>query len=324
MGTREYMRAAVVEGPGSLAFQTVERPKPQRGEVRLKLQGCGVCASNLSTWIGMPWTQYPTEPGGLGHEGWGVIDAVGESVEGLRIGDRVAAVSHHAYAEFDVAPEAAVVKLPGTLSGSDFPGEALGCAMNIFSRSQISAGQTVAIVGIGFLGAVLTRLASRSGARIIAISRRPCSLDTARIMGAEETIPMCDHDKIIEQVRALTEGQFCDCVIEAVGKQWPLDLAAELVRERGRLVIAGYHQDGPRQVNMQLWNWKGLDVTNAHERELRAYAAGIRKAVDAVTSNVLNPASLFTHRFPLEDLGAALDATRDRPEGFIKALIVYE
>jgi len=54
-------------------------------------------------------------------------------------------------------------------------------------------------------------------------------------------------------------------VIEAAGQQWPLDLATELTRERGRLIIAGYHQDGPRQINMQLWNWRGLDVINAHE-----------------------------------------------------------
>ena len=67
-------------------------------------------------------------------------------------------------------------------------------------------------------------------------------------------------------------------MIEAVGKQWPLDLAAELTREGGRLVIAGYHQDGPRQVNMQLWNWRGFDVANAHERDpqvaVRGHARG--------------------------------------------------
>jgi threonine dehydrogenase-like Zn-dependent dehydrogenase len=249
---------------------------------------------------------------------------LGEGVKGFEIGDRVAAVSYHAYAEFDVAPEAAVVKLPTELDNCVFPGEALGCAMNIFNRSGISAGQTVAIIGIGFLGAVLTKLASNAGVRVIAISRRAWSLQTAKIMGAAETIPMSDHGKIIEQVQALTGGRFCDCVIEAVGKQWPLDLAAELARERGRLVIAGYHQDGPRQVNMQLWNWKGLDVINAHERELTVYAAGMRSAVDAVRNGVLDPCPLFTHRFRLEELGTALDATLERPAGFMKALIVYE
>jgi threonine dehydrogenase-like Zn-dependent dehydrogenase len=110
-------------------------------------------------------------------------------------------------------------------------------------------------------------------------------------------------------------------VIEAVGKQWPLDLAGELCAEGGRLVIAGYHQDGPRQVNMQLWNWRGLDVVNAHERDPARYVSGVRRAVEAVASGRLDPSVLYTHRYPLERLGEALDATRDRPDGFLKALV---
>jgi threonine dehydrogenase-like Zn-dependent dehydrogenase len=133
---------------------------------------------------------------------------------------------------------------------------------------------------------------------------------------------MHDHWAIIEQVKALTGDAMCERVIEAVGKQWPLDLAAELTRERGRLIVAGYHQDGPRQVNMWLWNWRGLDVINAHERDPKVYAQGIREAVDAVASGRLDPSPLYTHRFPLERLGEALDATRDKPDGFLKALVI--
>src|SRR5215203_2810370 len=313
------MRAAVVTGPGKVRVDDVARPEPGPGQVRLRLAGSGVCASNLTPWAGPEWMRFPTEPGALGHEGWGVIDA---GVEGLSAGDRVAALSYKSYAEYDVADAGAVVPLPDALAGQPFPGEPLGCAMNIFRRSEIAPGQTVAIVGIGFLGAILTRLASAAGARVIAISRRPYALDVARAMGAAETIPMHDHDAIIGQVKELTGGVWCDRVIEAVGKQWPLDLAAELTRERGRLIVAGYHQDGPRQVNMQLWNWRGLDVINAHERDPEIYMQGIREAVDAVASGRLDPRSLYTHRFPLERLGDALNATRDRPDGFLKALVV--
>jgi threonine dehydrogenase-like Zn-dependent dehydrogenase len=111
-------------------------------------------------------------------------------------------------------------------------------------------------------------------------------------------------------------------VIEAVGKQWPLDLAAELTGVRGRLVIAGYHQDGPRQVNMQLWNWRGLDVVNAHERDPAIYVDGVRAAVEAVVTGRLDPDPLYTHTFPLTRLDEALNATRDRPDGFLKALVI--
>jgi threonine dehydrogenase-like Zn-dependent dehydrogenase len=265
--------------------------------------------------------QFPTEPGALGHEGWGVVDALGEGVESLGVSDRVAALSYKAYAEYDIADAQAVVRLPDSLRDNPFPGEPLGCAMNIFRRSAIEPGQTVAIVGIGFLGAILARLAANAGARVIAISRRPFSLEIARAYGAAETIPMEDHGAIVGQVKEMTGGVLCERVIEAVGKQSPLDLAAELTGERGRLIVAGYHQDGPRRVNMWLWNWRGLDVINAHERDPKVYLQGIREAVDAVASGRLDPAPLYTHRFPLELLGDALDAARDRPDGFLKALV---
>src|SRR5262249_17736931 len=162
---------------------------------------------------------------------------------------------------------------------------------------------TVAVVGVGFLGAVIVRLAARAGARVIAISRRPFALEIAREFGAAETIPMHDHQRIIERVKDLTDGECCERVIEAVGLPQPLDLASDLTREGGRLMIAGYHQDGPRQVNMQSWNWRGIDVVNAHERDPRVYARGMREAVAAVESGALKPSPLFTHSFRLDRLG---------------------
>ncbi|HEX2527330.1 MAG TPA: zinc-binding dehydrogenase [Geminicoccus sp.] len=317
----DTMAAAVVTGPGQLRVEQVRLPCPAAGQVRVRLEGCGVCASNLTPWAGPEWMQFPTEPGGLGHEGWGIVDELGEGVQGLAVGDRVAALSYHSYAAYDLVDAASVVRLPAALDGQPFPGEPLGCAMNVLRRAGIEPGQTVAIIGIGFLGAILTRLAANAGAKVVAISRRPFSLEVARRMGAAVTIPMEDHYAIIEQVTELTGGTFCPRVIEAVGQQWPLDLAAELTAERGRLIIAGYHQDGPRQVNMQLWNWRGLDVVNAHERDPRQYLQGMRDAVEEIVAGRLDPGPLYTHRFPLDRLGDALNATRDRPDGFLKALV---
>jgi threonine dehydrogenase-like Zn-dependent dehydrogenase len=319
----ETMRAAVLIGPGQVDVREIARPKPSAGQVRIRLEGCGVCASNLVPWSGPDWMHFPTEPGALGHEGWGMIDAVGDGVKSVAPGDRVAALSYHSYAEYDVADAACVVNLPDALAQLPFPGEPLGCAFNIFRRCDIAPGQTVAIIGIGFLGAILTKLASDAGARVIAISRRRYSLELASAMGATETIVMDDHQRIVAQVKDLTGGAFCDRTIEAVGKQWPLDLAAELTRERGRLIVAGYHQDGPRQVNMWLWNWRGLDVISAHERDPAIYLDGIRAAVEAVAGGQLDPRPLFTHAYPLDRLDEALNATRDRPDGFLKALVTF-
>ena len=317
----DHLSAVVISAPGVTELVQQELRRPGDGEVRIRLEGCGVCASNLTPWSGPEWMQFPTEPGGLGHEGWGHVDAIGPGVDHLKLGDRVAALSYHAYASHDFAKADMVVALPQELAGQPFPGEPLGCAMNIFKRAEIRPGQTVAIIGIGFLGALLTQLAAKAGARVIAISRPQTSLAVAKIMGAYETIEMDDHWRIIERVKDLTGGALCPRVIECVGLQWPLDLAGELVGFGGRLVIAGYHQDGPRQVNMQAWNWKGIDVINAHERDPAVNLRGLREAVEAVASGGLDPTPLYTHRYPLEQLGEALAATRDKPDGFVKALV---
>src|SRR5690349_20542677 len=109
------MRAAVLTAAGKCQIENVPLPEPGPGQVRIRLQGCGVCASNLTPWEGPEWMRFPTEPGSLGHEGWGVVDAVGEGVTGLGLGDRVGALSGKAYAEYDVAEESQAVKLPDAL-----------------------------------------------------------------------------------------------------------------------------------------------------------------------------------------------------------------
>src|SRR5947209_19348716 len=106
------MCAAVFTGQRSMRIERLNRPMPGPGEVLIRLEGCGVCASNLATWVGMPWTQFPSEPGGLGHEGRGVIDGVGDGAKGLAQAARVASLAYHAFAEYDLAPANVVARLP--------------------------------------------------------------------------------------------------------------------------------------------------------------------------------------------------------------------
>src|SRR5438067_6085967 len=111
------MRAAVLTAPTSLALLQVDLPSPGPNEVLVRLRGCGVCGSNLAPWEGRPWFKYPLKPGELGHEGWGEVEALGPKVKSLREGDPVAILSYRSYAEYDIAPEASVVRLPDPLIG---------------------------------------------------------------------------------------------------------------------------------------------------------------------------------------------------------------
>jgi threonine dehydrogenase-like Zn-dependent dehydrogenase len=277
------MRAAVISAPGDAAVARVAQPIPGPGEVLVRIEGCGVCASSMPLWEGRPWFEYPQPAGAPGHEAWGVE---------VETGRRVALLSYHGFAEYDVAPAEAIVPLPSELDGLPFPGEALACAVNVFRRSRIVAGETVAIVGVGFLGRALARLCDYAGAAVVRVRR-----------GVD------------------TDGLHCPCVIETGGVQETLDVASRLVATRGRLVIAGFHQDGPRRVDLQSWNWRGLDVVNAHERDPAVYVEGIRKAAQLAAAGVLDLEELVTHRFHLERLNDAFEAARARPKGFVKAWV---
>jgi threonine dehydrogenase-like Zn-dependent dehydrogenase len=316
------MRAGVLAAPGEVRLIEAAIPRPGSGEVRVAIQGCGVCGSSLPVWEGRPWFGYPLDAGAPGHEGWGRVDAVGSKAAEPMLGTRVALLSYHAFAEYDLAPADAVVPLPPALDECDLPAEPLGCAMNVFRRSDLRLGQVVVILGVGFLGALLVQLAAHAGATVVAISRRPFALDLARRLGAEIALPFDDPERIRNTLEQLTGGKGAERVIEVTGEQRALDLASDLTAEGARLVIAGYHQDGPRQVNLQQWNWRGLDVVNAHERKPAVYLRGMREGIDAVTGGVLNLTPLLTDRFPLDELGLAFQAQRERPDGFLKAVVI--
>jgi threonine dehydrogenase-like Zn-dependent dehydrogenase len=274
------MRCAVLTAPGETALEERRIPRPGPGEVLVRIEGSGVCGSNVPVWEGRPWFGYPLEPGAPGHEGWGVRTDTGE---------RVALLSQHAFAEYDVAPASALVPL--SFDGP-FPGEALGCAVNVVRRARIRPGQMVAVVGMGFLGSVVTQLCELAGATVVPVRR--------------------DSD---------VAGLRSERVIECAGTQSALDKASALVATHGRLVVSGYHQDGPRTVDLQSWNWRGIDVVNAHERDPFVCVEGMREAVRLANGGELRIEPLLTHRFPLDQLGPALDAAASRPPGFVKAWV---
>lgn len=278
-----------------------------------------MCGSNLPVWEGRPWFSYPLEPGAPGHEGWGTVAEAGEGVD-LDQGQRVAVLAGGAFATELTVEAGAVVPLPPELDGVDYPAEAFGAAWNVARRARFEPEQTVAVVGIGFIGAVVTALAAAAGARVVAVSRRPFSLDLARAMGASDTVALTDRSEAARGVAEVADAG-CDVVVECVGTQVPLDLAGDLTATGGRLVIAGFHQDGPRMVDLQSWNWKGIDVINAHERDPLVIAAGVVAAADEVVAGTIDPTVLLTHRYPLDRLGDAMDAMVQRPDGFLKAVV---
>jgi NADPH:quinone reductase len=315
------MRAAVLMSPRRLELQEFQIPEVGSDEVRIRVEYCGICSSNLAPWKGDPRFSYPFPPGAPGHESVGVVEQLGAGVVGLKVGEYVSVLGNRGFAEYEIAKAHCVVPTPGGQHESLFLGEPLGCAINIFRRAQVRKNDWVAIVGTGFLGTILLQLSLGVGSRLIAISRRRSALRTAEKMGATLAIPSGNSADLLETVLKATGLQLCNVVIEAGGVQETLDIASTLTGTRGRLVVAGYHQDGLRSVNMQEWNWRGIDVINAHERDRAVSVEGIRLAVEAVASNRIRLEGLVSHFFPFEQIANGFQTLERRPEGFVKGVV---
>ena len=142
------------------------------------------------------------------------------------------------------------------------------------------------------------------------------SVDVLQDQGVRQGIKTFSDNR---ELAKLSPHGLADVVFETGGVQPTLDLASTLCRTSGRLVIAGFHQDGLRHVDLCLWNWRGLDIVNAHERDAARCADAMRRAFARVETGALDLDALCTHQVPLDDLARAFTWIRDRPDGFLKA-----
>jgi threonine dehydrogenase-like Zn-dependent dehydrogenase len=310
------MRAARIVSRAEVVCERVPIPEPSARQVRYRIEGCGVssAASRLED------AAQGLAAGEPGSESWGIVDAVGSEVHELQVGDRIASFAERGFAEYGVADLAAVVKLPAELSGVPFPAPPLARVMEVFERSKIVAGQLIAVVGVGFLGAALIQLAKLAGARVVAISRRSFSLTIAREMGASILIELNRPSDTAQRVLEQCAGQTCHVAIDAAGNADALSLASELVGPSGTVVIAGCHSSACN-VDVRLWSERGIDVLSPFLGSNEARTAAALGASQAMRAGGLDLSSLYTHELPLERLAEALELARARPLGFVKAVV---
>ena len=307
------MRALRLHAPRQAAIVQVDDPAPGAGEVLVRIRACGVCGSDLNAWRGVAGIEYPLPPGAPGHETVGEVVGLGPDVASVRVGQTVTGLMWNGFADLGVARAEHLLVLPGTPAASGVLGEPLACAMNVVRRSAIGAGDRLAVVGFGYLAALVVQLLPPGIDGWVAVSRREDSRALALRLGAAAAYDFA-------QVPAELWDRF-GVVIEAAGVQQTLDYATWLVAYGGRLVIAGYHADGPRTVNMQSWNWKGIDVVNAHAREPAVYVRALREALELAGSRGLDLGRLETHTWPLERAADAFRSAEERPAGFVKGVV---
>lgn len=317
------MRYSQLVSPQTSEVVEGDARQPGPGEVKVRVTACGVCASELHPWD----SGVPAYPRRLGHEPVGVVEAVGEGVTRFAPGDRVTGLFLEAFTDTAISPEEILLPVPEGLADENALGEPLACLVNGLRRTPIELADRVALIGLGYMGlGMLQLLKLRGPSRIIAIDVREEARAHAKDLGADEVY----HPNDVPEEYHLTRWEDwesdrgLDVVIEASGTQPGLTLAGKLVRAHGILSILGFHQGGDRQVDVEMWNWKAIDVVNAHVRRRADLLESMRIGLELEAQGLIDMGRLVTHRYALDEVDQAYAALRDKPEGFIKAVVFPE
>ncbi len=303
-------------GPEVLELVDVEPDAPAAGEVRIANKAVGLNFIDIYFRTGL----YPTElPSGLGAEGAGTIDAVGEGVEDFAVGDRVAYVMGPlgAYGQYHTLPAATVIKLPKAISyGQAAAGMLKGLTAQYLLRQtyRLKGGETVLLhAAAGGVGSIACQWAAALGVKVIGTVSSPEKAQLAERNGAWATIDYTREDTVA-RVHELTGGAMCPVVYDSVGADtWEISL--DCLATRGLLVSYGNASGPVEGVNLATLNKKGsLYVTRP---SLAAYM-NTRERFEAMCSELFDLiASERIHidigrRFRLEEAGEAQQALAER------------
>jgi D-arabinose 1-dehydrogenase-like Zn-dependent alcohol dehydrogenase len=259
--------ARVPEQGAKFEIADVDLPEPGRGEVRVKVQACGICHSDSLTVHGAMGNTFPRVPG---HEIAGVVDAVGEGVEPWEVGDRVGVgwfggccficepcrrgdfiscengrvpgiAYDGGYAEAMIAPAEALARIPADLSDED--AAPLLCAgittFNALRESVARPGDLVAILGVGGLGHLGIQYAAKMGFEVVAIARGTEKEPLARELGAHHYL----DSTAVDAGAALRELGGATVVLATVTASDAMSATLAGLEPRGQLVVVGASGD---------------------------------------------------------------------------------
>ena len=277
------MRAMVYHGNKDLRLETVPEPDPAPGEVKLRVDLRGICATDIEEYQYGPVFITHDGPHPLTgkslpivteHELTGTVVEAGASVDDIRVGDRV--IAHGVLscgrcwwcrndreaqcpsaafvgfsrdgglAEYMTWPSSHLVLLPDHVTSEEAAlVEPTSVACHAVHRGRPQPGEYVAVLGVGAVGMLALQVAKAAGARVCAIDRRQMSLDLARELGADATIN-AEVTDIAQGLKELTEGVGPDIVIDAAGGPDTTRLSVEAVRSGGRVVLVAIYTATPQ------------------------------------------------------------------------------
>jgi L-iditol 2-dehydrogenase len=323
------MLAALYYGAGDVRLEQLARPVPAAGEALVRVRYCGICGSDLRSYLKAPPPGKFPLPRVLGHEFSGTVAALGAEVSGFELGDRVAVgpatscggcfycrkgaptlclnaqdygtSQPGAFAEYVLVParlvsQGGLVSIPDQLSDQQAALiEPLGtCFHGMVTRGHLQPGETVAVIGDGTIGLIQVMLAKHLGAgTVICAGHHDDRLEYARRFGAQITINTYRED-LMEAVHGATEGMGADLVMISVPNPRAFAEAIPLARGDGRIVIfGGVPKGSTTELDSNTVHYSELTITGSFNCSVQEF-----RQATALASE-LPLAELVTHRVPL-------------------------
>ncbi|WP_297853428.1 NADPH:quinone oxidoreductase family protein [Meiothermus sp.] len=227
-------------GPEVLELVDLPKPSPGPGQVLVRLEAIGLNFADILYVAGeyLVRTRYPTVPG---MEFAGIIEALGEGVEGLQVGQRVAALGSGAFAEYATVPARAVLPVPPQMSAAEaaaFPVSYFTAYFALQTQARAQPGEWVLIqAAAGALGTASIQVAKALGLRVVALASSEEKLALCRSLGADVTL-LNTQDNLVDAVKNATEGQGVDILMEVVGGAG-FAHSLKMLAYRGRLLVIG-------------------------------------------------------------------------------------
>jgi L-iditol 2-dehydrogenase len=265
------MKALVLEEYNKLVYKDVPDPLLKNDEVLVRVKACGICGSDVHGLDGSTGRRIP--PMIMGHEASGVIEEIGMDVRGWKKGDRVTFDStvyplndwftleglynlsdnrevlgvspgtyrrDGAFAEYIAIPQHILYKIPEKVTFKQAAMvEAVAVALHSINIAGVRTGDSCVVVGAGMIGIFILKLLKLSGsAKIIAVDNNPWRLELAKKAGANHTFQPT-NENLADEIIALTKKRGADITFEAVGKSEPVNIAIDVLRKGGKVVLVG-------------------------------------------------------------------------------------
>ncbi|TRW17470.1 NADPH:quinone oxidoreductase family protein [Glacieibacterium frigidum] len=303
--------------PEALVVRDIPTPEPGRGQVRVKVHAAGV--NFPDTLIIQNLYQFkPALPFSPGGEAAGVVDAVGEGVDDLAIGDRVVAMTGNGcYAEAVVANRAQIVPIPGEMPFDVASGFTMTYGTShhaLKQRARLQPGETLLVLGAaGGVGLAAVELGKLMGARVIAAASSEEKLEVCRDYGADETINYATAN-LKDEVKRLTGGKGVDVIYDPVGDRFA-EPAFRSMAWNGRYLVVGFAGGNIPTLPLNLPLIKGASIVGVFwgaftQAEPELHRANMNELIAWYAQGQLRPH--ISKHFTLDEGPAAIRWMMDR------------